>query len=287
MTGHIRNPVTEPKESIELSKLVAERDKLVLEVEQLRAAALTRDELQTKYKNETKRAALDLKELRRKAASARETGELELTKLRNDSRDAKWSQYFEFGKVLVPAISIFVTGMLAVNSLGYQREKDRVVDISKQLEGFQNQIVANDSLKQRNAIAAIRSLRGNAVPSLLANLDLDHDAEILNALHFAVLQLNEDATLRELILRELLASIKDVTLRHDIPHLRDVYLKLWEACLSQYKSDAKILSQAHSSGDRLADELSHHIQVTIADSDSKNKATLLELVNKLRPKPGG
>src|SRR4030095_15112736 len=70
------------REALELSKLSAERQKIELEVAQLREGAP------------------DAAELRRKLEIEKEKNELELRKLRNDVGDARWSRYFEFANLL-------------------------------------------------------------------------------------------------------------------------------------------------------------------------------------------
>jgi hypothetical protein len=233
------------REALELSKLSAEREKIELEVAQLREGAL------------------DVAELRRKIEIEKEKNELELQKLRNDVGDARWSRYFEFAKAFVPAGTIIASVWVAANSLQYQRDKDRSVEVSQQLVHFQNQITAThdktnepDLAKQRNAIAAILSLGEHAIPSLLANLDLDHDTAILGPLHQAILAFNEDPTLRQKILTELMNSIKIAALQPDLSHL-ERYIGLWRDCVRQYKRDKdnKMVRQATSLGNQLATDL--------------------------------
>jgi hypothetical protein len=238
------------RDALELSKLSAEREKIELEVAQLREGAL------------------DVAELRRKIEIEKEKNELELQKLRNDARDARWSRYFEFAKAFVPAGTIIASVWVAANSIQYQRDKDRSVEVSQQLVHFQNQITATydktnepDLAKQRNAIAAILGLREHAIPSLLANLDLDHDTAILVPLHQAISALNEDRTLRQTILTELMNSIRYAALRPHLPHL-ERYVALWHDCVRQYKRDKdnKMARQAMSSGNQLAMDLKQEIR---------------------------
>jgi predicted nucleic acid-binding Zn-ribbon protein len=217
--GHI----SASREALELSKLSAEREKIEPEVAQLRDGTP------------------DAAELRRKIEMEREKNELELQKLRDDVANARGSRYFEFAKAFVPAGTIIASVWVAAYNLQYQRDKDRSVDVSQQLVHFQNQITATndktnepDVVKQRNAIAAILGLREHAIPSLLANLDLDHDVATLGPLHQAVLALNEDRTLRQTILNQLMNSIRYAALRPHLKHL-ERYIALWRDCVRQYE----------------------------------------------------
>jgi hypothetical protein len=257
------------REALELSKLSAERQKIELEVAQLREGAL------------------DVAELRRKIEIEKEKNELELQKLRNDVGDARWSRYFEFAKAFVPAGTIIASVWVAANSIQYQRDKDRSVEVSQQLVHFQNQITAThdktnepDLAKQRNSIAAILSLREHAIPSLLANLDLDHDTAILGALHQAILALNEEPTLRQKILNELMTSIKYAALQPDFSPL-ERYIKLWRDCVRQYERDKdnKMVRQATSLGNQLATDLKHEFQSTDWEKETIDQMT--SAVNKL------
>jgi hypothetical protein len=251
LSGNDRDHATAStsREALELSKLSAEREKIELEVAQMRDSALNSDDLRGKIKNE------------------KERNELELQKLQNELGTATRSQYFEFAKAFLPAGTIVASIWVAANSINYQRDKDRSVEVSQQLVHFQNQITATqnqttapDLFKQRNAIAAIRSLRKDAVPSLLANLDLDHDISVLMALHGAILELNEDPPLQQLILSELGNSIKYSALRPNLPHL-ERYLTLWRDCLRQYaRDDKKMLRQAASLGNQLFLDLKREMQ---------------------------
>ena len=247
------------REALELSKLSAEREKIELEVAQLREGAV------------------DAAELRRKTEIEREKNELELQKLRDDVGNARRARYFEFAKAFVPAGTIIASVWVAANSIQYQRDKDRSVEVSQQLVHFQNQITAThdktnepDLAKQRNAIAAILGLRKDAIPSLLANLDLDHDTATLTPLHQAVLALNEDAILRQAILNELMNSIRYAALRPHLKHL-ERYIALWRDCVRQYEraKDTKMVRQATSSGNQLAVELKQEMR-----SKNWEKATL-------------
>jgi hypothetical protein len=261
-----------PDPALELSKLSAERQKIELEVAQLREGAL------------------DVAELRRKTEIEREKNELELQKLRNDVGDARWSRYFEFAKAFVPAGTIIASVLVAANSLQYQRNKDRSVEVSQQLVHFQNQITAThetsdktfepDLAKQRNAIAAILSLGEHAIPSLLANLDLDHDTAILGALHQAILALNEEPTLRQKILNGLMTSIKYAALQPDFSSL-ERYIKLWRDCVRQYERDKdnKMVRQATSLGNQIATDLKHEFQSTDWEKETIDQMT--SAVNKL------
>jgi hypothetical protein len=244
--GHI----SASREALELSKLSAEREKIELEIAQLREGAL------------------DVAGLRQKIEIEKKKNELELQKLRNDVGDARWSRYFEFAKAFVPAGTIIASVWVAANSVQYQRDKDRSVEVSQQLVHFQNQITAThdktnepDLAKQRNAIAAILGLHEHAIPSLLTNLDLDHDTAILVPLHYAILTLNEDRTLRQTILTELMNSIRYAALRPHLKHL-ERYVALWHDCLRQYErdKDTKMVRQAMSSGNQLAMDLKQEIR---------------------------
>jgi hypothetical protein len=237
------------REALELSKLSAEREKIELEIAQLREGAL------------------DVAELRQKIEIEKEKNELELQKLRNDVGNARWSGYFEFAKAFVPAGTIIASVWVAANGIQYQRDKDRSVEVSQQLVHFQNQITATndkhepDLTKQRNAIAAILGLREHAIPSLLANLDLDHDTAILVPLHQAISALNDDRTLRQSILTELMNSIRYAALRHNLKHL-ERYVALWHDCVRQYERDKdnKMVRQAMSSRKQLAMDLKQEIR---------------------------
>src|SRR5262245_55838671 len=232
------------REALELSKLSAEREKIEPEVAQLREGAL------------------DAAELRRKIEIEKEKNELELQKLRDDVGNARWARYFEFAKAFVPAGTIIASVWVAAISVQYQRDKDRSVEVSQQLVHFQNQITAThetpdktfepDLAKQRNAIAAILVLGKDAIPSLLVNLDLDHDRAILDSLHQAILTLNENPILRQTILNELMSSIRSAALRHHVSHLES-YVDLWRDCVRQYERDKdnKMLRQATFLGNRL------------------------------------
>jgi hypothetical protein len=257
-------PVARSRDALELSKSARERAQLEGEI-------LSLDELRTKKQEEREKSSLELKKLRwdavyeqeknqlelqklqresaldearneyerrklhRDIASEEEKSDLEMRKLRDETKNARRSQYFEFCKVVVPALSIIASVVVAANSIEYQRDKDRSVDVFKQLVQFQEQITSADIKKQRNGVAAIRSLRRDAIPSLIANLDLDHKHEILMATQAAILELNEDRALQEAIMRELLTAMKHVVLRPNLAHL-EYYLSLWSECLRQYKA---------------------------------------------------
>jgi hypothetical protein len=260
---------SESREALELSKLSAEREKIELEVAQLRDGAP------------------DAAELRRNLEIENEKNELELHKLRDDVGNARWARYFEFAKAFVPAGTIIASVYVAANSIQYQRDKDRSVEVSQQLVHFQNQITAThdktnapDLAKQRNAIAAILGLREHAIPSLLANLDLDHDTATLGPLHQAVLVLNEDRTLRQTISNQLTSSIRYAALRPHLTHL-ERYIALWHDCVRQYErdKDTKMVRQATSLGNQLAKELKQEMQ-----SKNWEKQTLDQItsaINKL------
>lgn len=258
------------------SRDTLEFSRVPLQLNQLEADVLSPDELRAKKQDEREKSDLELKKLRRDdayeqqktevelqklrrdAANDQEKSDLELKKLREDARNARRSQYFEFCKVVVPALSLVATVAVAAYSFTYQRDKDRSVEVSKQLVDFQNQIVTNDIKKQRNAIAAVRSLRKDAIPNLLANLDVDHSREILMAVHAAVLELNEDPALQETILRELLNSIKYVVLRPNLVHL-ERYHALWAECLRQYQKNQRLFRDAVASANQLAADLDREI----------------------------
>jgi hypothetical protein len=247
-SGHGRTSAS--GEALELSKLSAEREKIEPEVAQLREGAA------------------DAAELRRKLEIEKEKNELELQKLRNDVGNARRSRSFEFAKAFVPAGTIIASVWVAAYNIQYQRGKDRSVEVSQQLVHFQNQITAThdktnepDLAKQRNAIAAILSLGEHAIPSLLANLDLDHDDAILGPLHQAILALNQERTLRQAILTELMNSIRYPALKPALPNL-ERYVALWQDCVRQYESDkdTKMVRQAMSSGNQLAMDLKQEMR---------------------------
>jgi hypothetical protein len=272
------------------SRDALELSKLSLELNQLEADVLGPDELRAKKQDEREKSALELKKLRRDdayeqqkteielqklrrdAANEQEKSDLEMRKLREETRNARRSQYFEFLKVTVPALSIVATVAVAAHSLGYQREKDRTVEVSKQLVHFQEQIATADPKKQRNAIDAVRSLRRDAIPSLVANLDVNHNHEILMAIHAAVLELNEDPALQRTILRELLSAIKYVTLRPNLAHLH-YYQALWVECLRQYKKDQELFRHAVASADQLATDLEREISSKKWNEDTVKSVT--------------
>jgi hypothetical protein len=255
------------KGSLELQKLRRddeyERKKNTLELERLqREAAFA-----------TERNQYEVQKFRRESENGQEKNDLEMRKLRDETKNARWSQYFELGKGVVPALSIIASVAIAANSIEYQRDKDRSVDVSKQLVHFQDQITVRDVIKQRNAIAAVRALRKDAIPSLLANLDVDHSNEVLMAVHAAILELDEDVALQQTILRELLNSMKYVALRPNVAHL-EYYLALWSECLRQFeRTNNELFQQALVSADRLATDLNREIQAKIWDQEIKDDVT--------------
>jgi hypothetical protein len=264
--------ISSSRETLELSKLNIERDKLELELAQLRALALGPEEQRTKAQNDREKDGLELQKLRHE--------------VEQEARNARTSQYFEIAKVIVPALSIIGSVWAATSSLNYQHNKDRTILVSEQLSHFQENITAPDINKQRNAIAAVRTLGEDAIPSLLANIDLNHPPDIIRALQQAVLELNEAPNLRNVILVGLLSSIKHTALRRDIPHL-DYYLELWRKCIEQYKSaDAALFQQAVSSGNKLVKDLRQEIEAT--DTRKADlKAELLNKIDKLATGTGG
>jgi hypothetical protein len=258
------------REALELSKLAAEREKIEFELAQLRDGAL------------------DVAELRRKITVEKEKNDLELQKLRSEVADARWSQYFEFAKAFVPAGTIIASIWVAGTSIQYQRDKDRSVEVSQQLVHFQNQITAThnetkepDLAKRRNAIAAILPLRKDAIPSLFVNLDLDHDTAILKPLHQAILNLNNDPTLRQTVLNELMNSIKHAALWPYLTNL-DRYIALWHDCLRQYESgkDKTMFRQATSLGNQLVADLTKEFRSKNWDKETLDRMTAA--INKLR-----
>ncbi len=283
------SPVSLLREEVELSKLSIERDKLKLELTQLEGGALSAAQLKERVKNDRKKSALELRRLQRENREAGEKGRLELRKLRSEARNTSWSQWFELGKVCVPAISILASVWVAFNSIHYQRDKDRSVEVSQQLVHFQDRITATssdnqpDRIKQRNAIAAVRSLGKDAIPSLLANMDLGHGEEIWPALEAAILELNEQTSLREQIRRQVLSSIKYVALRPNIPHLKR-HVALWRECLRQYETDDKLFfAHAKKLAENLADYLHQQIESNRTKFvDGADKQELLTTINKLR-----
>jgi hypothetical protein len=290
------------KEALELSKLLAERNKAALETEQLAGVALSRKELRARKKRllareiaelsktstDRDKAELELAQLRAAALSSQELQvqrnedaerrSLELQKLRRDTKNGRWSPWFEFGKVVVPAGAIAASiylGALNISSQQErdqlagrnQRDRDRSVETSQQLVHFQNQMTATieqpdkskkpDIAKQRNAIAVVRSLRKDAIPSLLANLELDQDPQVWQALDVALLELNDDPETRLVVRSQLINSIKSA-LTIETPDISalDRYVILWQACLDQYrKANREFYLDSVSRGNELAEEL--------------------------------
>ena len=268
--------ISSSRETFELAKLNVEREKLELEVAQLRALALGPEEQRTKAQNEREKDGLELQKLRH---------EVEV-----EAKNARLSQYFEIGKVIIPALSIFGSVWIATRNLQYQHDKDRATAVSEQLVHFQENITsmkdAASNYKQRNAIAAVRALREDAIPSLLANIDLSYPEEIIRALQQAILKLNEDPYLRSKVLEELLSSIKYTGLRHDIPRLQD-FVSLWGECINQYKrTDEAFFQNAVFAGNNLAKEL-HQNAEAFDTKDVEGKAELIRTIDKLSTKPGG
>ena len=218
----------------------------------------------------------------------------------------KYGFWFELGKVFVPALAIAASIYLGTLNIGAQQEKDRKsaaeqrdkdrrVEVSQHLTHFQNQITAMvegtdksrtwDVAKQRNAIAVIRNLRGSAVPSLLANLEINHDPQILQAAKVAILELNEDDELRDMIAKELLTSVKYAAIRVDFPAL-DEYVPLWRDCLDQYrKVDGSFFRQSALKGNELADEaMAEAGSKSLKQLDNDKAHRLIRTINSLRTK---
>ena len=256
------------RDALEVAKVSAERDKLRIELAQLRGGALRRDELRAKKEDEAQRRSL------------------ELQKLRRESKNARWSPYFEFLKAVVPALAIAVSITVAAWNISaqrdrdreaaqvqrerdreaaqLQRDRDRSVAVSQQLARFQAQMAEKDSAKQRFAIAEVRSARQDAIPSLLANLDVDHPNDILTTLSIAILDFNEDQELRPVVMRGLLSWMKNVALRPNLPHFQR-YIFLWQQCLDQYEKDnAELFKEAAAEGTRLAQYLRQHVPSKIS-----------------------
>jgi hypothetical protein len=257
--------------SPELAKLNVEREKLELEVAQLRAIALGPEDQRTKAQNEREKDLLELQKLRQ---------EVEL-----ESKNARLSQLFEIAKVIVPALSIFGSVWIGTRTLQYQHDKDRATAVSEQLNHFRENITSGDIPKQRNAIAAVRTLREDAIPSLLTNIDLYH-GDIVEPLKQAVLKLNEERELRNTILSELLSYIKYTALRRDIPHL-EYFVALWHKCLDEYKrTDTSFYRNAVSLGNKQAEELLHELGV-IDTKDKELMKKLLDTIKEMSTKLGG
>jgi hypothetical protein len=251
-----------PSTEAESLKLKADRGRLESEIREPKAT-LSPKGPQGDQKNELERDDLELQKLRQEV----EFG----------ARNARYFPYFEFAKVVVPALSIIGSVWAATSSLNYQHNKDRSTLISEQLFHFQENITTSDINKQRNAIAAVRALREGSVNSLLANIDLNHPPEVIRALQQAILELNEASDLHTPILAELLLSIRHTALRRDIPHL-DYYLDLWSKCVAQYKNaDPPIYQQAITSGNRLAKELRQEIEA----GDPRTSDLKTELLGKI------
>jgi hypothetical protein len=245
--------VSQSRENLELSKLLAERDKIALEASQLQGAALRSDELRAKKEDE---AAKRLFELR---------------KLRHEAKNARWSPYFEFGKVFVSALAIAASIYGAGLSIAAQQNKDRAAEISQQLLKFNENILdKKDANKQRQAISAVRSLGAHAIPSLITNLDLGYSELILAALRTAILRLNEDQGLRPAISQEILSAVHYVAIRRladdqeiDIDNL-ERYVQLWRDCLRYYETIQPLeFESASLQGRLLANELSKEIRLTV------------------------
>jgi hypothetical protein len=279
------------REQAELEKVSAEKEKAKLELAQLRGKVLDDGELQAQKRDETKKRTL------------------ELAKLRRDADNAWWSPWFELGKVFVPALAIATSIYLGTLNIGQQqqrdkkaaddqRNKDRRVEVAQHLAHFQNQITATveaidksrqpDVGKQRNAVAVVRSLRGDAIPSLLANLDLNHDQQVLQALNVALLELNEDRDLRFVVRKELLSSVKYAAIRIDF-HSLDRYIELWRDCINQYrKVDDNFVRESILFASRLAEEMKAQAQQkSINDKSLSDKILrrLIETIDGLVVKP--
>jgi hypothetical protein len=269
--GHAAAARAEP--AIMLSRMLAERDKIELEIQRIRDGILTSDILPQQPTLETAASAAAPPD---DAVSKAEKSDLELDKLRSDARNARWSQLFEIAKVFVPAIAIAGTIYTTGQTLAVQRERDLKVALKDQsmailqhLIHFQNQITARtpdnraDLSKQRNAITAIVTLREGALSPLLANLELNHDPETVSTLQTAIVELSEDPALRPIVLNELLKQVKRTALRLNEPGLKR-YASVWQDCLNQAADDKASLQDWASRGNRLAEDLKQQVAPRIS-----------------------
>ena len=255
------------RSKMEFDKLSAEREKTNLESSKLRAELLA------------------LTDQQEKAQAEKSKLRVEIQKLRDDIKYAGFSRLINLAQATVPAISIFASVLVAANSLEYQRQKDRSAEIAQQLFQFNGQIVdPTAKFKQRNAIAAVLSLREHSIPSLLANLEFEYPLDVQAALEVAILQLNEDQALRPIILDQLLTSIRSVTLRRlvrdndiDIPNLTR-YLRLWRECMLQVKNhDIELYELKSASANTLAEYLKAQINGAKMEAEAaRSVLTLLQ-----------
>lgn len=250
------------KRDLEVAKLLAdtrkseiERDRLEYAAEQERASAeirraKERQDLRKaeadadKSERERDRLVAEAEELsarRRKAAT-------EQAKLDLDARNARWSPWFETAKAIVPALSIVASVLLAMATLDAQHVKDsrqrdleQAIAVTKQVSEFNVQMSNPDGKVKQIAVGAVRSLGGHAVPTLLANLDVDQATQVHSAIAAAVADISTDPKVREQVLAALLDSIKSVSLRRlgrdksvDSPNLAR-YLILWNEAIGRFK----------------------------------------------------
>ena len=297
------------KNFLDLQKLrrqdVSEQEKSALELKKLRREDTNGDEknaldlqkLRRQDVYEEEKNELELKKLRRDETNGAEKSALELQKLRDEAKNAHGSRTFEFLKVAVPALAIAGSLYASAINIGYQQSKDRATEISAQLVQFNDKIIDKGNRnKQRNAIATVRSLGVHAIPSLVANFDLDYSAEILAALKAAILQLNENPDLQAPISQELLSAIKYVVVRGlprdqkaDVARDQKIdvdgvqqYVELWLDCLRAYRvTQADGFAAAQERGHKLADELTNEVSARLggppANSDEFNR-----IINQLR-----
>jgi hypothetical protein len=103
----------------------------------------------------------------------------------------------------------------------------------------------------------------------------------LKPLHQAILNFNNDPTLRQTVLDELMNSIKHAALWPHLTNL-DRYIALWHDCLRQYESgkDKTMFRQATSLGNQLVADLTKEFRSKNWDKDTLDRMTAA--INKLR-----
>ena len=93
--------------------------------------------------------------------------------------------------------------------------------------------------------------------SLLANLGIESPRQVKQAIHAAILELNEDKELRNVIRKELLNSIRYAAILTDISGF-EWYAPLWVECLGHHRqADSAYFREGASLANQLADELTH------------------------------
>jgi hypothetical protein len=170
-------------------------------------------------------ASRDLLE-RAKLVAETEKAHAEALKLQRENRLGHWTFLIEPARNLLPAISIFSSVLIGVWTLNAQLEKDAAERrrdhdtlIVGRLAEYEKTMISgsvtsgSQDYAPRTAILTLRSLGAEAVPILIADIQLGPKANLATTIKGVILEMNEDSSLRPKISESLLHAIKYTLIR--------------------------------------------------------------------------